>query len=150
MHARKLVFAVSLAWIAVAGLSAQSKPLPRLRVSENGRFFVKEGGAPFFYLGDTAWCLFTRPTHEEVDLYLTDRASKGFTVIQGVFLIWDGLKRPNPLGQTLLVNKNAAQINAGLFRERRLHCQQGGVPRPVCAHHAPLGQDLSRQGALPV
>jgi hypothetical protein len=115
MRVRKICPAVLLALIAVAELSAQSKPLPRLRVSENGRFFVKEGGAPFFYLGDTAWCLFTRPTHEEVDRYLTDRASKGFTVIQGVFLIWDGLRRPNPLGQTLLVDGNAAQINQAFF-----------------------------------
>jgi hypothetical protein len=115
MHVRKFCFAVLLALMAVAGLWAQSKALPRLRVSENGRFFVKEGGAPFFYLGDTAWCVFTRPTHEEVDLYLKDRASKGFTAIQGVLLIWDGLTRPNPLGQALLVDKNAAQINEAFF-----------------------------------
>jgi hypothetical protein len=104
-----------LALMAAAALAAQSKPLPRLRVSENGRFFVKEGGAPFFYLADTAWCLFTRPTHEEVDLYLNDRASKGFTAIQGVLLIWDGLTRPNPLGQMLLVDKNASKINEAFF-----------------------------------
>ena len=115
MHFRMSCSAVLLALIAVAGLAAQSKPLPRLRVAEGGRFFVKEGGAPFFYLGDTAWCLFTRPTHEEVDQYLTDRASKGFTAIQGVFLIWDGLRRPNPLGQTLLVDGNAAHVNAAFF-----------------------------------
>jgi len=115
MHMRKLSILVLLALVAAAGLSAQSGPLPRLRVSENGRFFVKEGGAPFFYLGDTAWCVFTRPTHEEVDLYLKDRASKGFTAIQGVLLIWDGLTRPNPLGQTLLVDKNPARINEAFF-----------------------------------
>jgi len=115
MHVRRVCSAVLLALMAAAGLSAQSQPLPRLRVSENGRFFVKEGGAPFFYLGDTAWCIFTRPTHEEVDWYLTDRAAKGFTVIQGVFLIWDGLRRPNPLGQTLLVDGNAAKINEAFF-----------------------------------
>jgi len=111
MHVRKLSSAVLLALVAAAGLSAQSKPLPRLRVSENGHFFVKESGAPFFYLGDTAWCVFTRPTHEEVDQYLKDRASKGFTAIQGVLLIWDGLTRPNPLGQMLLADKNPAKIN---------------------------------------
>ena len=115
MHASKLSSAVLLALMAAAGLSAQSEPLPRLRVSENGRFFVKEGGAPFFYLGDTAWCVFTRPTHEAVDQYLKDRASKGFTAIQGVLLIWDGLTRANPLGQTLLVDKSGAKINEAFF-----------------------------------
>ena len=115
MHARKLSSAVLLALMAAGGLSAQSKPLPRLRVSENGRFFVKEGGAPFFYLADTAWCVFTRPTHEEVDRYLADRASKGFTATQGVLLIWDGLTRANPLGQMLLVDKDGAKINEAFF-----------------------------------
>ena len=112
MNICKLCFAIP---IAAAALAAQSKPLPRLRVSVDGHSFVKEGGEPFFYLGDTAWCLFTRPTHAEIDRYLTDRAAKGFTAIQGVFLIWDGLNRPNPLGQTLFVNRNAAQINEGFF-----------------------------------
>src|SRR5664279_1247263 len=115
MQLRRLFPAVLLALMAAGGLWAQSKPLPRLRVSDNGRFFVKESGAPFFYLGDTAWCVFTRPTHEEVDQYLQDRASKGFTAIQGVLLIWDGLTRANPLGQTLLVDKNAAHINEAFF-----------------------------------
>jgi hypothetical protein len=45
MLVRKLCLAVLLALMAVAGLSAQSRPLPRLRVSENGRFFVRKSTA---------------------------------------------------------------------------------------------------------
>ncbi len=32
-----------------------SKPLPRLRVSLNGRYLVTEDGEPFFWLGDTKY-----------------------------------------------------------------------------------------------
>jgi hypothetical protein len=31
----------------------------QLRVSDNKRYLVKEDGTPFFWLGDTAWELFT-------------------------------------------------------------------------------------------
>ena len=34
--------------LALSACLAQAAPLPRLRVSENGRFFVKEDGSPFF------------------------------------------------------------------------------------------------------
>src|SRR5262245_33255487 len=54
----------------------------KLKVSPNGRYFVDRDGKPFFYLGDTAWLLFQRFNHEEVEEYLKDRAEKGFTVIQ--------------------------------------------------------------------
>ena len=62
--------------------------LPKLRVWDEaghpcrGRYLVTERGEPFFYLGDTAWELFHRLTREEAELYLKDRAAKGFTVIQ--------------------------------------------------------------------
>ena len=48
--------------------------LPRLRISENGRFFVKEGGAPFLYLGDTEWT--SGPGNHWV--LVLDDASKSF------------------------------------------------------------------------
>jgi hypothetical protein len=43
----------TIALLALSASLAQAAVLPRLRVSENGRFFIKEGGAPFLYLGDT-------------------------------------------------------------------------------------------------
>lgn len=73
--------------------------LPKLRVFDEAghpcrrRYLVNERGAPFFYLGDTAWELFHRLTREEAEQYLQDRASKGFTVIQAVALAeLDGLR----------------------------------------------------------
>src|SRR5438093_1563944 len=97
-----LVFLASLlallaAWRFVSSLSDAAERLPRLKVSENKRFLVREDGSPFFYLGDTAWELFHRLRREEAERYLKDRAAKGFTVIQAVVLAeLDGLHDPNP------------------------------------------------------
>ncbi|MCU0962943.1 MAG: glycoside hydrolase family 140 protein [Pirellulaceae bacterium] len=78
---------------------------PRLKVSDNGRFLVREDGSPFFWLGDTAWELFHRLDREEADRYLADRAAKGFTVVQAVALAeLDGLNDPNPYGHVPLVD----------------------------------------------
>ncbi len=89
----------------------------RLAVSENGRWLVHESGTPFFYLGDTAWELFHRLNREEAELYLTDRASKGFTVIQAVVLAeLDGLRTPNPYGAVPLVNNDPTRPNEDYFR----------------------------------
>ena len=83
---------------------------PRLRVSENCRFLVKDDGRPFFYLGDTAWELFHRLNREEAARYLEDRARKGFTVIQAVALAeLDGLNTPNPYGHCPLKDNDPAR-----------------------------------------
>lgn len=84
--------------------------LPRLKVSENGRFLVTEDGEPFFYLGDTAWELFHRLNREEADRYLEDRAEKGFTVIQAVALAeLDGHTDANPYGHLPLMGLDPAR-----------------------------------------
>ena len=82
-----------LAGLAAAGLflsdivlAADGRAVPRLKVSDNRRFLAYEDDRPFFYLGDTAWELFHRSTREEADVYLANRAEKGFTVIQTVAL----------------------------------------------------------------
>ena len=51
-----------------------------------GRYLAWDDGAPFFYLGDTAWELFHRLNREEAAYYLKTRASQGFTAIQTVAL----------------------------------------------------------------
>jgi hypothetical protein len=107
---------------AVLGLIAASSPaegaMPRLEVSENRRFLVREDGRPFFYLGDTAWELFHRLNREEATRYLEDRARKGFTVIQAVALAeLDGLDEPNPYGHRPLRNNDPAQPDVREGRE---------------------------------
>jgi hypothetical protein len=88
----------------------------RIRVSENGRFLVREDGAPFFYLADTAWELFHRLDAREAELYLRDRAAKGFTAIQAVALAeLDGLNIPNANGDLPLHGRDPERPNEAYF-----------------------------------
>jgi hypothetical protein len=90
--------------------------MPRLKVSDNKRFLVTADGKPFFYLADTAWELFHRLDREQAERYLKDRASRGFTVIQAVVLAeLDGLRDPNPYGQTPLKGNDPTQPNEKYF-----------------------------------
>jgi hypothetical protein len=78
--------------------------LPRLQVAANGRFLVREGGAPFFWLGDTAWALFEKGAREAaadqpgVNDYFRSRAAQGFTVVQSamIFEAWMNIDRHRP------------------------------------------------------
>ena len=93
--------------LAVAPLGLSTQAQPSLKVSDNGRYLETTEGAPFFYLGDTAWELFHRLDREEADLYLRDRASKGFTVIQAVALAeQDGLNTPNAYGHRPFIDND--------------------------------------------
>ena len=85
-----------------------------LRVSENGRFLVRDG-RPFFWLGDTAWELFHRLNREETDAYLRDRAAKGFTVIQAVALAEHEFARPNFYGDHPLNDNDVTRPNERYF-----------------------------------
>ncbi len=74
-------------------------PLPNLRVSVDHRSLQTDTGQPFFYLGDTVWCLFQRATFDESLFYLHTRAHQGFNVYQAVALSEpDGLRTPNRYG----------------------------------------------------
>jgi hypothetical protein len=82
----------------------------KLQVSDNKRFLQHTDGTPFFYLGDTAWELFHRLNREDADKYLTDRAKKGFTVIQAVALAeFDGHTVPNAYGYLPLEDYDPAR-----------------------------------------
>lgn len=88
----------------------------KLKVSENGRYLVYSDGTPFFWLGDTAWEMFHRLNREEADLYLEDRAKKGFTVIQAVALAeLEGESRPNAYYEFPLTDKNPSKPNEKYF-----------------------------------
>lgn len=88
----------------------------QLRISENQQYLVTQEGEPFFWLGDTAWELFHRLNREEADLYLEDRAAKGFTIIQAVALAeLSGLEVPNPYGEIPLIDQDPAKPNENYF-----------------------------------
>ena len=103
------------ALIVFGPAGAQSAP-KKLRVSPNHRYLEYADGEPFFYLGDTAWELFHRLSREEADHYLSNRASKGFTVIQAVVLAQlGGLTDPNPYGHTPLADNDPTKPNEAYF-----------------------------------
>jgi len=52
-----------------------------LRVSENGRFLVREDGSGFFPLADTAWTIAWRLNRGEVEKYLQHRRDQNFNTI---------------------------------------------------------------------
>ena len=82
--------------------------MQRLRISDNRRFISYENGDPFFWLGDTAWELFSDLDREEIDAYLSVRASQSFNVIQAVALMdSENTTEPNVIGQIPL-KKNTA------------------------------------------
>ena len=93
-----------------------SQELPELTLSEDHHYLITHNNEPFFWLGGTAWELIHRLNREEVQLYLQDRADKGFTVIQTVILAeLDGLNTPNANGHKPLIDNDPAKINEAYF-----------------------------------
>ena len=78
-----------------------------MHVADNHRFIVTENGDPFFWLGDTGWLLFTKLNREDAEKYLTNRAEKGFNVIQ--IMILHSLNAKNIYGSVALVNQNVSK-----------------------------------------
>jgi hypothetical protein len=88
----------------------------QLKISGDQRNIVYQDGKPFFWLGDTAWELFHRLDREEADMYLENRAEKGFTVIQAVALAeLDGIQTPNAYGELPLDGLNPEKPNEAYF-----------------------------------
>ncbi len=91
-----------------------------IQISPNGRYFTDQAGKPFFYLGDTAWLIFQRLNHEEVEEYLKDRADKGFTVVQAYVI--RGLSTQHPdgpvslLGEPPFIDRDPTRPNEAFFQ----------------------------------
>jgi hypothetical protein len=127
------VGALLLAWLVACPARAQADPPAkpasppaaksvkslRLAVSPNGRHFVDQDGKPFFYLGDTAWLLFQRLDHDELEEYLQDRVRKGFTVIQAYVIRGLGERHPDGnrslLGEPPFVDRDPTRPNEKYF-----------------------------------
>lgn len=106
-----LIPVVLLALIFAIGACApkpqpEKKGLPVLNVSGNQRCLVDEKGNPFFWLGDTGWLLFSKLNREDTEKYLSDRAAKGFNVVQIMMLHTLGVK--NIYGDSALIKQNVA------------------------------------------
>ncbi|AKD55777.1 glycoside hydrolase family 140 protein [Spirosoma radiotolerans] len=114
---KKLLMLIGLLLIQSLVWAQQPFANGRLKVSANKRYLVHQNNTPFFWLGDTAWELFHRLNREEADQYLKRRAEQGFTVVQAVALAeFDGLKEPNPYGDTPLLNNDPTTPNEAYFK----------------------------------
>lgn len=87
--------------------NSANKKINLLKVSENGRFLAYDNGDPFFWLGDTGWLLFLKLNRGEAEKYLSDRAEKGFNVIQ-VMVLHD-VKAKNVYGDSALVCRDVSR-----------------------------------------
>jgi hypothetical protein len=91
-------------------------------ISPDGRAFLDRQDNPFFWLGDTAWSLFTNCDLEGAKAYLTKRANQGFTVIQCVLTwfvsgeAWDSSRiAPNLQGEYPWIDSDPAHPNPAYF-----------------------------------
>lgn len=89
--------------------------LPRLRVSADRRGLETETGAPFVWIGDTAWHLFARLDRNEAERYLLDRKEKKFTVIQAHLLAFS-IDDRNANGDLAFHDKDFDKPNEAWFR----------------------------------
>lgn len=119
MNARPAVLTTALLLVLAAGRSdiAQAATTPaRLKVHDAGRFLVQADGQAFFWLGDTAWELLHRLTREQIQAYLTKRATQRFNVIQVVALPEiNGLTSTNRYGEVPLVDLDPSKPNERWF-----------------------------------
>ena len=110
---KSLVFLFPLSLLLLDGFSQSMAPL---EISPDRRHIVHNNGEPFFWLGDTAWELFHRTDRQEADLYLQNRAAKGFTVIQAVVLAeLEGLTVDNAFGVKPLHDNDPEKPNEAYF-----------------------------------
>lgn len=73
---------------------------PALSVSANGRFLQRADGAPFFWMGDTAWHMLNYSTRAEAEQYLLNRQGHGFNVIYSLLISEDSFTIPTAQGQS--------------------------------------------------
>ena len=96
---------------------AQTSKNGPIKVHPEKRYLQYENGKPFFYLGDTAWELFHRLNLSDARMYLTDRAMKGYNVIQAVVLAEeDGIRTPNANGDLPFTDDAYTQPNEAYFK----------------------------------
>lgn len=100
--------------------NANTEPVrstPTLRVDDSARYLAWSDGRPFLYLADTCWELFHRTTLAEAELYLNDRAAKGFTVVQATLVSeMQGLTSPSSNGALPWKASDPASPNEEYFR----------------------------------
>jgi hypothetical protein len=104
-------------FLLLSGSALQAAPLPDLRVAAGKRHLETTNGKPFFLLADTAWELFHRLTREETQLYLQNRADKGFNTVLAVALAEFEFDQPNAAGELPLEDNDPTKPREAYFAQ---------------------------------
>jgi hypothetical protein len=109
MKIKNLSVTIFLSFSVLFNISGQWND-GNLKISENRHFLVHEDGAPFYWIGNTAWEMAHFSKREEVDLFLKNRHDNGYTVILTCALAEvQGISRPNAYGYLPLKNRDPLQ-----------------------------------------
>ncbi|MBV6644279.1 MAG: DUF4038 domain-containing protein [Cyclobacteriaceae bacterium] len=81
-HCKNILILGALIFATISTAIAGGSPAFPLKISKNGRYFVDQNEAPFFYNAETAWRLFTNLTKEDAVALMKIRKEQGFNVIQ--------------------------------------------------------------------
>jgi len=99
-----------------ANLPAGEPEYP-IKVSENGRHFVDQNGAPVFWLGTTQWQLFREYSRNDARTIIEKSKEKGFVFAQVMLMgVGDGTKA-NIHGAKPWINDNPLTPNEAYFKE---------------------------------
>lgn len=104
-----MIRSLLLAALAATSLSVASSSPGPLRVSPGGQYFQQADGAPFFWLGDTAWLMTQKLTRAEVKTYFENRRAKGFNVVQCCVVQF--LNDKSITGSPALVGEDLTKLN---------------------------------------
>lgn len=110
-----------------------------LRVSASRHHLIHADGEPFFWLGDTAWNGPLKSDEQDWAGYLSDRAAKGFNVIQFIATHWIGATG-DAEGRAAYQGGDKIRIEPAFFQrmDRRVDMinKSGMIAAPVLAWDA--------------
>jgi hypothetical protein len=83
----KIALIIVASLITIHSMAQTWKTHGPIRVyEENPHYLTHQDGTPFFWLADTGWEMLHRLNRAEIELYLENRKTKGFNVIQTVLI----------------------------------------------------------------
>ncbi len=106
MILRAYLFSVILLLLSCELETSVNVQPPPLIIANNPHYLATADGKPFFWLGDTAWLLFSKLNRQEAAQYINDRATKGYNVIQ--VMVLHELTVTNIYGDQALHDENVA------------------------------------------
>lgn len=87
-----------------------------VKVSENGRYFVDQNGAPVFWLGTTQWNIFREYTLDEARMTIESVKKNGFSFIQAMLMGVGNGTKPNVHGEKPWINDDPLTPNEAYFK----------------------------------